>query len=83
MTVKGKWRLLHPALRDSQWQLVLRKLYGVVALDGQRWGRVKVRGTSSEAAPVEVGILGEDCKLAGAGRHGVAVKVDEGDAGVI
>ena len=39
------------------------------------WGRVKVRGTSSEAAPVEVGVLVEVDKPAGAGRHELAVEV--------
>ena len=37
--------------------------------------RVKVRGTSSKAAPMEVGILGEVGKPAGAGRHELAVEV--------
>ena len=34
-----------------------------------------MRGTSSEAAHVEVVVLVEVCKLAGAGRHGLAVEV--------
>ena len=37
--------------------------------------RVKVRGTSSEAAPLEVAVLMEVEKPAGAGRHGLAVEV--------
>ena len=39
------------------------------------WGRVKVRGTSSEAAPVEVRILVVVYEPAGAGRHGLVVEV--------
>ena len=39
-----------------------------------RWGRVKVRGTSGEAAPVVVGVLVEAGKPTGAGRHGLAVE---------
>ena len=33
-----------------------------------------MRGTSSKAAPVVVGILGEVCEPTGAGRHGVVVE---------
>ena len=39
------------------------------------WGRVKVRGTSSKAAPVEAGVLVEVGEPTGAGRHGLAVDV--------
>ena len=40
-----------------------------------RWGRVKVRGMSSKAAPAEVGIsVGVD-EPAGAERHELAVEV--------
>ena len=46
----------------------------MAALGGQRWGRVKLRGTSSKAAPVEVVVLVEDSEPAGAGRHGLAVE---------
>ena len=40
-----------------------------------------MRGTRSEAAPVEVGVLVEVNEPAGAGRHGLAVEGVEGEKG--
>ena len=40
---------------------------------------MQLRGTSSEAAPVVVGVLVGVCEPAGAGRYGLAVESDEGE----